>query len=82
MVKYKAAPFYAIACGKSTLQFNYFGTYETDDEAEIEAIDALVPIWVTKDVEVAEDAEETKPEEVTEPVVETKPASKRKASAK
>lgn len=56
MAKYKADPFYEIESGNVRVRFDYFGNYETDDKAEIEAIDALCPVWVKRIDEPEEDA--------------------------
>lgn len=48
MAKYKAYPFYDINAGEVRVQFDFYGDYETEDDAEIAVIDALCPTWVTR----------------------------------
>ncbi|GIQ63712.1 hypothetical protein PACILC2_22800 [Paenibacillus cisolokensis] len=78
MAKYKASPNYAIQFGNKTIKFGWLGDYETEDAAEIKALDALVPHWIKRvdepkpEVNVIPDEEE-KPE---------KPQKGRKSSGK
>lgn len=46
MAKYKAEPFYSVNLGDQKVVFDYFGNYETDNEAQIEALNALCPKWI------------------------------------
>lgn len=75
MATYKAHPLYAVEAGDIRVNFDHSGNYETDDQAEIAALDALCPMWVTR-VDEVEASEETA----------DKPAAKapttRKSSAK
>lgn len=72
MAKYKASPYYMVG----DIKFDMNGEYATEKADEIEALDALAPVWVRKL------DEEKKTEEPKEPA-EPKPASKpRKASVK
>lgn len=66
MAKYKASPYYMVG----DIKFDMNGEYATEKADEIEALDALAPVWVRK----------LDGEKKTE---EPKPASKpRKASVK
>lgn len=75
MATYKASPSYVVSSGDIAVRFDVFGSYETEDAAEIAVLDALCPTWI-KRVE-----DEDKPEESAD-----KPAAKtpapRKSSAK
>lgn len=58
MAKYKAEPFYSVNLDKQKVVFDYFGNYETDNEAEIEALDELSPKWIKRvDASVASQVE-------------------------
>ena len=48
MAKYKAAPFYVVTTGESSVKFDWLGEYETDKAGEIKALDALVPKWIKR----------------------------------
>lgn len=75
MAQYKAHPHYAIKVEDQTITFDYFGAYETDNQDEIAALDALCPIWITR----VDKPEQTEPK-TEEPEAAVNPP--RKSSAK
>lgn len=93
MAKYQARPFYAVRIDNArTIEFDYYGQYETDCMAEISLLDSLVPSYVQHIDEPEPIApEEDEPEPVAPKVehpkadevkTEDKPSTRRKASAK
>jgi len=84
MAVYKAQPGYSVTYGKgedeNTVRFNYFGEYETGVAAEIAALDALVPKWITKEATEPEAA--AKPADVASDDDPKTPAKGRKPSGK
>lgn len=80
MAQYKAHPHYAIKVGDQTITFDYFGAYETDNQDEIAALDALCPTWLKRvDEPKPENADEPEPK-TEEPEAPVKPT--RKSSGK
>ncbi|WP_276914110.1 hypothetical protein [Aneurinibacillus aneurinilyticus] len=81
MAKYTASPFYqALVSPEKSVQFDFFGSYETTDEGEIEALNKLCPTYIKCiDVGGVKESEknETKPEEPAQ-----KTPTKRKPSGK
>ncbi|WP_010495074.1 hypothetical protein [Paenibacillus elgii] len=73
---YKADPFYEVEAGKMRLRFDYFGVYETDEQAEIDVLDALCPTWI-KRAEDEVEPEEAAAETAVPAADETKPQTSR-----
>lgn len=66
MVKYKAEPRYTVRSDDIRIAFNHVGEYETNNAAEIEVLDGLVPRYVRK-VDDGKPAEKPKSEPKPEP---------------
>lgn len=48
MATYKASPFYNVKINDKAVSFDFSGTYATEDEAEIAALNALCPTWIKR----------------------------------
>lgn len=83
MAKYKGPQKYSVTINeKKTAVFDHKGEYETEDKAEIDALDALTPTWIKRIDEPKSEPEEPVATADTADEAPKKPAAKRKASAK
>lgn len=49
MARYKAVPGYVVKINNNKyLKFDGVGEYETEDKAEVAALDALTPLWAKR----------------------------------
>lgn len=70
--KFEGTPFYKVQVGNKEIAFNYFGTYETDNEEELKVLHELAPVYI-KEVNHAEPKKEEKKAEKQEKTEEKKP---------
>lgn len=78
MNKYKGPQFYKVEGENVSLQFDYFGEFQTDKKEEIELLDSLCPAYI-KCVDKVKATPEPKKEENEEIKVEKKSEEKPKA---
>lgn len=82
MAKYRARPGYEVRITEKTVIFDYFGSFETEDDTVIKTLDTLVPAYLQRIDKPESVAPEVEQPEVNETKTEEQPSVRRKASAK